>query len=314
LCKRLAKQIEDKFYEQVVRENSLGTVGNSVTWDGAVRLWEVEKAYKRSLARDRVIAAYYRGMVGGSFAVAELDENGVAGLRRATIEDRPNPSTANRYLAWLQAFLRYLHGERLVAFRAVVPKLKLAPRDYDLKAPGLVDSVLAALPEAQRAIASFALATGQRRGNVLPLRWEHVDFASRRFLILGSTHKSGKAKQVPLGARAVDILEQQRGKHPEWVFPVGRLTRGGVRTVGPAKSLKTAWRTACKKAGVTGLRFHDLRHQWASAHVQNGTPLKVLAELGGWASTQMPDRVYGHLSPNHLAAFADNDRPKESTA
>ena len=50
---------------------------------------------------------------------------------------------------------------------------------------------------------------------------------------------------------------------------------------------------------------HDLRHTWASWHVQNGTPLNVLKELGGWADLTMVLR-YAHLSSEHLNGYARN--------
>ncbi len=64
-----------------------------------------------------------------------------------------------------------------------------------------------------------------------------------------------------------------------------------------------AWQKACRRAGLDGLRFHDLRHTWASWHVQAGTPLPQ--QLGGWASYQMVLR-YAHLGRDHIAAYADN--------
>jgi hypothetical protein len=52
-------------------------------------------------------------------------------------------------------------------------------------------------------------------------------------------------------------------------------------------------------------QWHDLRHTWASWHVQDGTPLPVLQELGGWESVEMVRR-YTHLAANHLAPYADH--------
>lgn len=52
------------------------------------------------------------------------------------------------------------------------------------------------------------------------------------------------------------------------------------------------------------LGLNDLRHTWASWHVQAGTPLHVLQELGGWESAEMVRR-YAHLSSEHLAQYVD---------
>jgi len=72
-----------------------------------------------------------------------------------------------------------------------------------------------------------------------------------------------------------------------------------------------AWREALKRAGIDDFRFHDLRHTWASWHVQRGTPLHILQELGGWESTEMVKR-YAHLTAKHLADHANNVTLDES--
>ena len=80
-----------------------------------------------------------------------------------------------------------------------------------------------------------------------------------------------------------------------------------------AKAGTLAWRKALKRAGIEHFRWHDLRHTWASWHVQNGTPLHILKELGGWASYEMVQR-YAHLAPEHFAKFAGNSKVAKSVA
>jgi integrase len=65
-----------------------------------------------------------------------------------------------------------------------------------------------------------------------------------------------------------------------------------------------AWRQALGRARIESFRWHDFRHTWASWHVQNGTPLNVLQELGGWESPEMVRR-YAHFSAEHLAPYAE---------
>ena len=64
-----------------------------------------------------------------------------------------------------------------------------------------------------------------------------------------------------------------------------------------------AWKKALRRAGISDFRWHDLHHTWASWHVQAGTPLHVLQELGGWETEAMVKR-YAHLAPEHLAEHA----------
>ena len=99
------------------------------------------------------------------------------------------------------------------------------------------------------------------------------------------------------------MLRGAWGAHREWVF----TWRGK-----PVFHVVTkAWQAACLRAGVDGLRFHDLRHTWASWHAQAGTPLPVLQQLGGWRTFDMV-LVCAHLAPNHLRAAAARLRPPES--
>ncbi|MDP2156048.1 MAG: tyrosine-type recombinase/integrase, partial [Sulfuricella sp.] len=65
-----------------------------------------------------------------------------------------------------------------------------------------------------------------------------------------------------------------------------------------------AWHKALDRVGIENFRWHDLRHTWASWHVQQGTPLFALQELGGWESPEMV-RKYAHLACEHLAPYAD---------
>ena len=108
------------------------------------------------------------------------------------------------------------------------------------------------------------------------------------------TTKSGDGRGIPLNADAVAALESTRGQHPRWCF-----TFAGKRI----QQSSTAWDKAKQRAGIEDFRFHDLRHTWASWHVQSGTSLPELMELGGWKSYEMVLR-YAHLAPEKLSSVA----------
>jgi integrase len=74
---------------------------------------------------------------------------------------------------------------------------------------------------------------------------------------------------------------------------------------GDVKLHSDEWKRVLKRAGIKDFRWHDLRHTWASWHMQAGTPLHVLKELGGWSDMRMVLR-YAHLSQEHLSAYAAN--------
>ena len=123
--------------------------------------------------------------------------------------------------------------------------------------------------------------------------------------------------QDPLcsSSRRTPADNPSRAPTKEHVAPVGRR-RGGPRArrrrVSAAARRHSelaqvstkAWYAALERAGISDFRWHDLRHTWASWHVQNGTPLHALQELGDWESPEMVRR-YADFSAEHLAPYAD---------
>lgn len=145
-------------------------------------------------------------------------------------------------------------------------------------------------------MATFSLATGLRAANVTGLEWSQVDEGRRLCWVHPDQAKARKAIAVPLNGEALAIVQKQKQIHATQVFSF----RGKPITQVSTK----AWYGALKRAGIENFRWHDLRHTWASWHMQNGTPLFVLQELEGWESSEMVRR-YAHPAADHLAPFAE---------
>jgi integrase len=159
-------------------------------------------------------------------------------------------------------------------------------------APEQVGTLLSELPLHQREVVIFALATGLRQSNIVGLTWEQVDLARGTAWIYADKAKGREDIHVSLNQVALDVLRRQLGKHPERVFTFRGKPLGWANT--------RAWRRALVRAGIQNFRWHDLRHTWASWHVQNGTPLYDLQEMGAWKSDSMVRR-YAHLAPANFA-------------
>ena len=135
--------------------------------------------------------------------------------------------------------------------------------------------LLKELPSHLKDMASFTLVTGLRESNVTQLKWSEIHLEKKHALIHADESKSKRPIPVPLSQQAIAILKDQIGKNPTYVFtyqgqPVTRCNNH-------------AWRKALERAGISDFRWHDLRHTWASWHVQNGTSLHELQQLGGWS-------------------------------
>lgn len=151
--------------------------------------------------------------------------------------------------------------------------------------------------EWMREIAILGFATGLRQSNILKLEWSQVDLVKRRAWVHPDQAKARRAIGVPLNAEAVEVIRRQLGRHNRFVFTTGK----GKPVV---KWDVTTWNRAVARAGLDHFRYHDVRHTWASWHVQSGTPLNRLMELGGWSKYEMVLR-YAHLAPDHLAEHAN---------
>lgn len=135
---------------------------------------------------------------------------------------------------------------------------------------------------------ALAIETGMRRGELLGLRWSNVDL-ERRIAFLPIT-KNGESRGVPLSTRAVAV---HRG------LPTSTDGRGfGELT---KEALKQSFSRAVRRAGIEGLRVHDLRHEATSRFFEKGLNVMEVASVTGHKTLQMLKR-YTHLSATDLAA------------
>lgn len=158
------------------------------------------------------------------------------------------------------------------------------------------------------AIIWLAVETAMRRGEIVDLRWEHVDLR-RRVAHLPDT-KNGSSRDVPLSTRAVEVLkEQQKASRTRSndgrVFPIrsDAATRAFERAVERARAV---YITECKGAGkapsksyLMDLRFHDLRHE-ATSRLASIFPMHELAKITGHRDPRMLMRYY-HPHAEELA-------------
>ena len=118
---------------------------------------------------------------------------------------------------------------------------------------------------------SCAVATGMRQGELLAARWEHLDL-ERRLLLLPLT-KNGHARYVPLSAGALAAIASRTGGGAgggeERIFPTTR------------NAVKLAWKRIVKRARITDLRFHDLRHEAISRMFEKGLTVPEVALVSG---------------------------------
>jgi integrase len=293
--KKLAQEYHDSLKHEAWRVHQLGEKPRR-TWQEAVVQWSIEKQdkadYQKDVGKLKWLDQYFGGLYLDSIDKALIDKV------KAGKRDEASASTANRYLALIRAILRMARDDW--EWIDKVPHIKLF-KEPQIRVRWLTPEeavrLLKELPQHLNAMARFSLSTGLRQRNVSYLRWDQVNLDLEIAWIHADQAKSKKAIAVPLNSDALKVLQNQRGEHPDYCFtyqgePVDRTTT-------------KAWYKALKRAEIENFRWHDLRHTWASWHVQNGTSLNELLELGGWSSYDMVLR-YAHMAGAHLLKVASN--------
>jgi integrase len=139
------------------------------------------------------------------------------------------------------------------------------------------------------------LLTGCRRGEIVNLRWEHVDFEHKCLRLLDS--KTGK-KIVYLNAPACALLQElpRLADNPR-VIP-------GMRADSASAAIDKAWSRVRRAAGLADVRLHDMRHSFASVGAAGGLSLPIIGALLGHKHATTTQR-YAHLSADPLRAAND---------
>jgi integrase len=153
-------------------------------------------------------------------------------------------------------------------------------------------AALAETPDKQFVnIITLLVMTGARKAEVLSMRWTDLTLTQDKgvWTKLGSTTKQKTDHVVPLSAPACELLSKiKKRSGGEWVFPSSDNPSGHIIEI------KNGWAGLCERAGIEGLRIHDLRHSFASQLVSSGASLPLIGALLGHSNPSTTAR-YAHL-------------------
>ncbi len=131
------------------------------------------------------------------------------------------------------------------------------------------------------ALARFAYYTGMRLGEILGLTWDRVNVKEGWIQLRSEDTKTKRPRRVYLTPQASDVLRmvaQVRSIKSRIVF----LYKGK-----PVSSIKTAFRAACRRAGIDAFHFHDLRHCFVTNMRRAGVPKSVIMTMTGHRTENM---------------------------
>jgi integrase len=140
------------------------------------------------------------------------------------------------------------------------------------------------LPDHQRLILVIGYHLGMRRGEILSLRWDQVDWKANLIRLEKKQTKGKKARNAPLYGELRAWLEMAYAAHAEDCPFIISWKGDGITEV------KTAWGKARERAGVPELLVHDLRRTAARNMIRAGVPEKQVMLIVGWKTRAMFDR------------------------
>ena len=139
-----------------------------------------------------------------------------------------------------------------------------------------------------RAIVTIALHTGIRRGALLALRWQDVDFTRNVITITKGKSKNKKMYVVPMNETVRAELAALR----PWSNDRDDVFTNAITGVS-VKDIKKGFVSACEDAEIEDFRFHDLRHTFATRLADQGVPQSAIRDMLGQTSLRMSQR-YTH--------------------
>ncbi len=338
--KRIGPTREDKRQaEEIARKlNAALTLGTftpdpdeekPLPCDAELRKWHVTytPTFKPSYQSEaeRIIESYLVSFF-GSRNLRELRETDLLDFVRAKLDQGLAPKTIRNALSIVRRVMNLLVREGKLArnpatrlgelMRRVDRRVAEEARAVDswtrAEVKVLLDFATEHEPRFYPALATLFY-TGMRRGELLGLKWEDVDFERlrlhvRRAYVKGhvTTPKSGRGRTIamadPLASLLFDLLALRRREAlaygwpevPEWVFPA---QTGGLLD---HDNFDRSWRRLRRRAQATGVRplaLHCTRHTFASLALAAGKSIRWVADQLGHADPALTLRVYAHVIP-----------------
>ena len=237
-----------------------------------------------------------------SFWISNLGSKQIRDISRADISStlfnlpsKLSNSTINRYKASISVVLSYACREYNLSENPVVHVRSLPePRGVvrflsDDERSRLFESCKASRWSKMYLLVLMAITTGARKGELLNLRFDDIDFDRQTAYV--KTSKNGQPRVLPLTDEVITELSRFNNQEAALIFN---------SEIVPDKPMcfTKKWKRALKNAEVDNFRFHDLRHTTASYLAQNGASLLEIADVLGHKQIQMTQR-YAHLCIDH---------------
>jgi integrase len=260
------------------------------------------------------VLVFINGVFGHAIAQGWTATNPVRGAARPKQRRNSNPDLQFLTMAELDAVIRAIPDEPVEQRPA--PTRRGRPGSAPPPPRDVLGPVL-------RVLVLTPAMTGLRRSELLGLRWRDIDWEAQRVRVRNTYvlgEHSGQGKSDLSTRRSVPLADGVFRELDRWskrtVFDAeDDLVFAHPQTGNPLDASKVSrrFKAACRSAGVRQVRFHDLRHTFATRLAAAGTPLRTIQEYLGHADAKTT-QIYAHYAPSETevalvnAAFASSDK------
>ena len=227
----------------------------------------------------------------------------VENYKSRRLKEGVSKKTINKELKILKSV--YNRAKKLGLYKGDPPRIDMFKEEGDERLryllPEEAERLIRACPEWFRPVVVFALNTGLRAGEIFSLRWENIDFENRVIRIESTRTKTKEVYTVPMNDVVHELLlkikeaQVENGVDHGYVFTSSK----GLPYKYEDRTYRRVFVNACKKAGIEDLRFHDLRHTFASWVAMNSKDIYAVQRLLNHKDLRMTKR-YAHLTQQYL--------------
>lgn len=246
----------------------------------------------------------------GTWKLRSLTTEDVEGFKAHLAEQGVSAATAGKYLLTLKMLLKtaVVWGYLQANPAEYVKRPRHTRPEMSILTPRELERLIQATDARYRCLMMCAAYTGMRQGELLALQWPDVEFASNRIFVCRTLQRgnfyepksASSRRNVSIPAPLVEALKEHQLRQAveleqnelELVFPNDNGEPLSASTV-----IHRVFEPALKRAELRRVRFHDLRHSFASALVSSGQNIKWIQKQLGHSSIQITMDVYSHLLP-----------------
>lgn len=296
--KEQAKELEDAYrYDIRLKQKGLAAKKQTTyTFEFMMNKYvDVCEANNVNTKKAKTYKKYLIEYFGKSRNILTIKPSEIEGFKVYMLQQGKKKATINRYFSALKRAYNIMIKDDLINYNPTnkVEKFEEDNKRYRYLSKEEWEKLKTVMPKYLYDITVVALLSGLRKGNVISLRWEDINFELRFIEVLKQNNKGKKVIRQPISDELYAFLQLLEPQKEGYLFE-------NANTEQPYKYFYKAFNTCLDLAGIKDLKFHDLRRTFATWLLEEGTDIRTIQELLMHSSLSVTER---YLAVSHKRNF-----------